>query len=69
MILPTRRWDLSRAFGAGAPVEGEVIVSSNKAAVLAHYELSLQLFHGVQGHTDNDQDRGAAEVHLLMRNA
>src|SRR5260370_37901527 len=43
--------------------------SPDEAAVLAHDQLRLELLHGVQRHTDHDQDRRASEVHLLVRDA
>src|SRR2546426_93050 len=33
-----------------------------KAFVVAHHELGLDVLHGVHGHTDNDQQRGAAKI-------
>src|SRR5258708_32643180 len=38
-----------------------------QAAALAHDHLRLQLLHGVQRHTDHDQDPRACERHLLRR--
>ena len=35
-----------------------------EALVVAHHELRLDLLHGVEGHADDDQDRGAAEVEV-----
>src|SRR2546426_5146531 len=40
--------------------------STDKAAVLAHDELRLQLFHGVQSDADVDQDRRSLQAHLLV---
>src|SRR6202011_387779 len=47
-------------------VVGRRPFSSYEAAVLAHDELRLQLFHRVESHADHDQDGRAPEVHLLM---
>src|SRR5438874_10451300 len=33
--------------------------------VLTHDQLRLDLFHGVQGHADDDQDRRSPQVHVL----
>src|SRR5205823_12319246 len=35
--------------------------------VLTHDQLRLDLFHGVEGYADHDQDRRAAKVHVLRR--
>src|SRR2546422_9604488 len=35
--------------------------------VLTHDQLRLDLFHGVERNADHDQDRRAAEVHVLRR--
>src|SRR5690348_7574412 len=43
--------------------------SLDEASVLAHDQLRLQLLHGVERDAHDDQDRGAAEVHLLVRDA
>src|SRR5216683_7490261 len=53
----------------GAPYRSRFTALSDEAAVLAHDELRLQLFHGVEGHTDDDEDGRTAEVHLLVRDA
>src|SRR5260370_10781359 len=44
-------------------------LSFNEAAVLAHDQLRLQLFHRVQGNAHNDEDCGTRQIHLLMRAA
>src|SRR5579859_2980778 len=41
----------------------------DEAAVLAHHQLRLQLFHGVQRDAHDDQDRRASQVHLVVRYA
>src|SRR6266480_3778646 len=43
--------------------------SFDEAAVLAHHQLRLQLFHRVESHANDDQDRRAAQVHLLLIDA
>src|SRR5713101_9359117 len=52
----------------GAPYSSRFIELFDEAAVLAHDQLRLQLFHSVQGYADDDQDCGAPQIHLLMRN-
>src|SRR5271166_6010482 len=37
-----------------------------ESLVAAHHQLRLELLHRFQRHADHDQDRGAAEVELLM---
>src|SRR6266404_8718140 len=53
----------------GAPYRRRFIELPDEAAVLAHDELRLQLFHRVQGDADDDEDRGTSQIHLLMRDA
>src|SRR6266851_65374 len=53
----------------GAPYSSKFIELFDEAAVLAHDQLRLQLFHRVQGNADDDQDCGTPQIHLLMRNA
>src|ERR1700722_9766051 len=38
-----------------------------KALVTAHHQLRLELLHGFQRHTDDDQDGGAAKLEVLVR--
>src|SRR5207247_2946265 len=55
--------------GARPPWMGRRSLSFDEAAVLAHHQLRLQLFHRVESHANDDQDRRAAQVHLLLIDA
>src|SRR5260221_12061863 len=52
----------------GAPYRRRFIELLDEAAILAHDQLRLQLFHRVQGNADDDEDCGAPQIHLLMWN-
>src|SRR2546427_2184889 len=67
------RWALCVPFPApGAPKMIRFIRSGSdltslldEPLVLTHDQLRLDLFHRVQGHTDDDQDRRPPQVHVL----
>src|SRR5271165_7202793 len=49
---------------AGEPAPAAALLQ--EALVAAHHQLRLELLHRFQRHPDDDQDRRAAEVELLM---
>src|SRR4029077_14094523 len=51
-----------------APIS-KIMSSPDEATILAHHQLGLQLSHRVEGDPDHDQDRCAAEIHLLLGDA
>src|SRR2546425_842598 len=67
------RWALCVPFPApGAPKMIRFIGSGSdltslldEPLVLTHDQLRLDLFHGIQGHADDDQDRRSPQVHVL----
>src|SRR5689334_4274783 len=46
-----------------------ITCSPDETPILAHHQLGLQLPHGVEGDADHDQDRCAAQIHLLLGDA
>src|SRR4029077_11715611 len=44
----------------------KITCSPDETPILAHHQLRLQLPHRVEGDADHDQDRCAAEIHLLL---
>src|SRR4051812_30107098 len=61
---------LAASFRTGAsrpPVPGRSGILLQEAFVVAHHQLGLELLHGVEGHADDDQQRGSAEVERLRR--
>src|SRR5438876_1645853 len=50
-----------RFIGSG----GDLTSLLDEPLVLTHDQLRLDLFHGVEGHTDDDEDRGPPQVHVL----
>src|SRR5881398_2652239 len=67
------RWALCVPFPApGAPKmirfigsTGDLTSLLDEPLVLTHDQLRLNLFHGVESHTDDDQDRRPPQVHVL----
>src|ERR1700712_1616198 len=49
------------------PVPGRSGILLEEAFVVAHHQLGLELLHGVEGHADDDQQRGSAELERLRR--
>src|SRR5213078_4110670 len=69
---PYRRRFMLKPLSLGPLADGErrqEETSFDEAAVLAHHQLRLQLFHRVESHANDDQDRRAAQVHLLLIDA
>src|ERR1022692_1076292 len=46
----------------GPNIKAIIWRSLDESLVLAHQQLGLDLFHGVEGHADDDEDGRAAEV-------
>src|ERR1700688_4692692 len=56
--------------GPASPASADLrLVSSDEAAVLAHHQLRLQLFHRVERYADHDEYGCASEVHRLSVDA
>lgn len=52
-----RRSEQNQVLGNHPHLHSEMLL--DKALVMAHQQLRLQLFHGIQDHTDDDQQAGA----------
>src|SRR6202035_4310787 len=53
----------------GPNINAIIGLSLDEPLVLAHQELRLDLFHGVEGNADHDQDRRAAQIEAGRRDA